>query len=83
MNNTVIALSVERGTSRSLGLKITDRIEVSSLAPDGKHIAFTAGAGNREVWVIENLLSPTGDARCFCNQEPCILTSDSVDMRNR
>ena len=58
MDHTVMAVTAEHGTSRSLGLKIPDLLEISSLAPDGKRLAFTAGAGNREVWVIENLLPP-------------------------
>ena len=61
--DAVWAVSVERGTSRPLGLTMKDLREVSSLAPDGKRLAFTTFTPTREVWVMENLLPQEAASR--------------------
>ncbi len=43
------------GTPRSLGLKM-DRLNTIRVHPDGKRIAFVAGLGKAEVWMMENFL---------------------------
>ena len=45
----------EGGAPRSLGLKM-DRLNTIRVHPDGKRIAFVAGLGKAEVWMMENFL---------------------------
>jgi len=49
------AIPVEGGQARRLGLSMANLRQVR-MAPDGKRIAFTAGANTFEVWVMENFL---------------------------
>jgi Tol biopolymer transport system component len=49
------AIPVQGGQPRPLGLSMAGLRE-PRVAPDGKRIAFTAGANTFEVWVMENFL---------------------------
>lgn len=49
---------VEGGEPRKVDLAATGMREVR-VHPDGRHVAFTAGADRSEVWVLENFLPAT------------------------
>ena len=55
-------ISADGGQPRSLGLNTNQNARIS-LHPDGKHIAYTAGKTNIEVWVMENFLPKLRAAR--------------------
>jgi Tol biopolymer transport system component len=43
------------GTPQKLGIESAG--QAAKLSPDGKHVAFEAGASGEEIWVLENFLS--------------------------
>ena len=49
------AIPVQGGPPRRLGLSMS-RLRELRMAPNGKRLAFTAGANTFEVWVMENFL---------------------------
>jgi Tol biopolymer transport system component len=49
------SISVQGGEPRKLELTAENMRDLS-VHPDGRHIAFTAGQGRSEVWVMENFL---------------------------
>jgi len=48
-------VSIDGGAPEKLGLSMQN-LRDTRLHPDGRQIAFTAGEGSDEVWVLENLL---------------------------
>ena len=55
------SISVQGGEPRKLDLTAENMRDLS-VHPDGRHIAFTAGQGRSEVWVMENFL-PSNPSR--------------------
>ena len=53
---------VDGGAPQALGLKM-GQLRQLHLSPDGRQIAFTAGEGQSEVWVLENFLPGRKGAR--------------------
>jgi len=57
--NELWQIRVADGAARSLGLAMDGLGEYGAdVAPDGKHIAFTAGDSSVEVWVLEGVAVP-------------------------
>jgi len=48
-------IPAEGGEAQNLGLSM-DRLVITSINPDGKHIAYMSGSYSGEVWVMENFL---------------------------
>jgi Tol biopolymer transport system component len=48
-------IPVEGGAAQNLGLSM-DQLSITSINPDGKHIAYMSGRYRGEVWVMENFL---------------------------
>jgi Tol biopolymer transport system component len=49
------AVNVASGATRQLGLSAPS-VNAARLSPDGRHLVFSAGEGNDQVWVLEHFL---------------------------
>lgn len=62
VSNSVWRLTVDGGRLEPLGLEMPHLRELA-VSPDGRRLAFTAGAPTREPWVVEHFLpAPAGAA---------------------
>lgn len=59
---TLRAIAVPGGEVRDLGLKM-ENLHLVQLRPDGRQIAFIGGDYAEELWVIDNLFTPSRPAR--------------------
>lgn len=65
-------VSASGGPSRSIGLAM-DTLRDARISPDGRYVAFTAGAATVEDWVMENFLPPLAPAKAGRTGAPGLM----------